>query len=375
MKNVILFYDINKINFVNYIHDILKVMALRNDCRVLLAYEEDSCDAKSDEALSHYEMFKVNAWNRIQTLFTEYSPSLVVVNAQRIPDSLLIACSKVRGVPTLMIQHGMYNGFLARQPSLFFGKLAKTFKYFWYALNIGVETKKNPITVALQLVLVFVGNKSSKWLADNVPEIFADTVHVYGDYWIEYHRDFLGYRPEITKFVVTGYPKLKIKLRTDSQYDVCYIAQTLVEDGRASPEQMLTTYNLLTRLNYNCSLITKLHPRSDSLMFDKCGLDVTDELPAAKVYLGHYSSLLATPLSQGKQVCLLPINGHEIPAYFLEACTVVNSEEEVLAKVSENNARSDRDISHVFSHPMPAEDHVDVILSLCRSSGHCIPIN
>ena len=368
MKNVILFYDINKINFFNYIHDVLEVMALRSDCRVLLVYEEDSCDAKSEEALRQFESVKVNVWSKIQRVLYEHAPSLVVVNAQRIPDSLLIACSKAAGVPTLMIQHGMYNGFLARQPSLFVGKLAKTFKYFWYALNIGVVTRKNPISVAFQLMMVFVANKSSSWLSDNLPEIFADTVHVYGDYWIEYHRDFLGYRSERTQFVVTGYPKLKTEPSKGSKYDVCYIAQTLVEDGRASSEQMLPTYKLLMSLNNSCSLVAKLHPRSDGAVFNEYGLEVADELPEARVYLGHYSSLLATPLAQGKRVCLLPVSGHEIPSYYLEAGTLVNSTEEVLANVSEKRARRGRDISNVFSCPIPAEEHVDIILSLCQTT-------
>src|SRR5690606_2224474 len=51
------------------------------------------------------------------------------INAQRIPDDMVVLAARKEGVPTFMLQHGMYIPFLRREPSFFLRRLAKSVRF------------------------------------------------------------------------------------------------------------------------------------------------------------------------------------------------------------------------------------------------------
>ena len=97
-------------------------------------------------------------------------------------------------------------------------------------------------------------------------------------------------------------------------------------------------------------MIVKRHPRSFNKIYEDYGLETTNILPNAEVFIGHYSSLLAMPIAAGKKVALIPLDGHEIPNYF-KRCSYEskNSKDviDVLSKPSKVNK-----INEVFEFPL-----------------------
>ena len=54
---------------------------------------------------------------------------------------------------------------------------------------------------------------------------------------------------------------------------------------------------ILEELNDNYSVVVKRHPRSLDEVYEEYGLDTTDVVPDADIFIGHYSSLLALPMA------------------------------------------------------------------------------
>lgn len=107
--------------------------------------------------------------------------------------------------------------------------------------------------------------------------------------------------------------------RTPMQKDkICYIAQTLVEDGRMDRADYKHIIDGLATA-FGERLMIKLHPRSDKTIFEKvlaCGGSLHMDFPICGTYLGHYSSLLALAANENSKVYLLEVNNEEIPSYF-----------------------------------------------------------
>lgn len=358
MTKSIVFYDINQINFYKYIPELLNYLRKDSSLNILLIYEEATSDQNALNFLNNFKLKKINLFNNLNELINS-STGLFVVNAQRIPDSLLVAYAKKQNVPTLMIQHGMYNGHLKRTTSLFMKKASKAIKYLLYSLKIGLILRKNPILVSLKFMQTFIGYSSYKLKLKEFKSIYADYVHVYGEYWVKYHQDFFGYN-ENSKFEIVGYPELR-NINFSDKVEVCYIAQTLIEDGRCAFENFAPILSQLSLLSNRYKLVVKRHPRSSDDIYIKAGLEIIDELPDADIYIGHYSSLLAIPISLKKKVALIPLSGHIIPEYFLRNSFVFNSAHDIQIALKTN--KNQTDLHDVFSQPISVHKQAQQIKS------------
>ena len=357
----ILVYDINQINFFKYIPDLLIELANEENFEIILCYEEDTDNSKANEFLTNFINIKVGLFKSIKSILNLYNIDLVIVNAQRIPDSLVVSYANKLKIPTLMIQHGMYNGYLKRNHELYYRKLFKTFKYLIYSFQIGVISKKNVFKTALNFILAFSFNKSYQKLFKNYDLIYTNQVHVYGNYWVDYHKNFFGYTINRTEFKITGYPEL-LNSFSNRKVNFCYIAQSLYEDGRISLKDISNTLEILKNLNKKHSLIVKRHPRSLDIIYQGYNLELTDDIPDSDVYIGHYSSLLALPITKGKKLAIIPIEGHSIPEYFKNNSKFVNSDSELVTFLKEKSISNN--LNDVFSFPISSTEHKNIVIAL-----------
>ena len=356
-----LFYDINRLNFFKYTPTLLEELSKDASIKVVLCYEEDTKDAKALEFLNRFENISVGLFKSIKSVVRKHKPDIVVVNAQRIPDSLLVAYANKRNIPTVMIQHGMYNGHLKRVNELYIRKLYKTFKYILYSMQVGLVTKRNPITTALKFIKTFSLRQSYKDLFEDNELIYSQNVHVYGNYWVDYHTSFFGYSADRSKFEVVGYPELSRKL-SDEKINFCYIAQSLYEDGRITTQELGKALTILKTLSKEASLVVKRHPRSIDKLYEDFDLPITNSMPDADVYIGHYSSLLALPMALGKKVGLIPLEGHDIPDYF-EMCGHMTSTADELTALLHGDFDA-KDINQVFEFPKSSKEYKELLLSI-----------
>ena len=363
-KKVFLFYDINQINFYKYIPGLLKSLKRDQNIEVLLCYEEELDDESILEFLSHFTNIKVGLFNSILSVFKKYQVDLVVVNAQRIPDSLCISFANKNHIPTLMIQHGMYNGHLKRKNDLYIRKLYKTFKYFLYSLMIGRICKRNQFLTLIKFILTFSFRKSYAKYFSGYSELYAKNIHVYGSYWIDYHKKFFGYDEKLSSFNIVGYPELVGRFE-EKKVDFCYIAQSLFEDGRSSQRELSAVLKILAKINQTHSLVIKRHPRSFDKIYEDYGLQTSNTLPDAEVFIGHYSSLLAMPIAAGKKVALIPLDGHDIPNYF-KRCAYESKNSNDLIDILSKHSKSNK-INEVFEFPIKHDDHLHLLLSIIEN--------
>lgn len=359
MNQKILFYDINATNFYKYIPNLLEYFDSLGNCEILLVFDEKPND-QARSFINKFKTQKVSFSNTIKKIVKDFNPNLVVVNAQRIPDTYLISYSKSLGIKTVMIQHGMYNGFLERNKSMYLLKLLKAIKYLIYSIKIGFIIGANPIFTAFKFVKIFQFGNSYNKLLSKYDLLFVEKIQVYGNYWIDYHKSFFGYKSENTEFQIIGYHELNNDFNKSRKFKYCYIAQTLFEDGRIERELIDEVVNFLARLKTKGSLIVKRHPRSrDSLYLSK-GLEITNEFYEADFYIGHYSSLLALPIFKRKKIILLPLKNHIIPNYFTDNSFVFNNwkiNNEIPNLNFENNS-----IDNVFSKPVSIKKQYELLI-------------
>ena len=155
--------------------------------------------------------------------------------------------------------------------------------------------------------------------------VTADVCLVYGSYWKDYHINNYGYKKDAIKIVGTpdldgvdleNEPNIETRLKNKT---FCYVAQTLVEDGRLTRSSMeIFVKNLSKHINQiNGELLIKLHPRSDKSLYADldCKFKYCNKFPVADIYLGHYSTMIIRGIAHSEKFILINFPGHEIPIY------------------------------------------------------------
>ncbi|WP_028110644.1 hypothetical protein [Ferrimonas futtsuensis] len=254
-------------------------------------------------------------------LLNSYQIDRLMVTAQRIPDSAVIACCKKLGIKTIMYQHGLYIPFMKREASLFYKNIIKTIRYALYAKIVGELSGESSIDTLRKFLNIFVFGKNYRQAGISLDKVNVDKVLVYGTHWKSYHNEQYGYL-DSSQVVVgapdfDGWPRVGLKPVSG---EVCYVAQTLVEDGRlARPlmEDFLRKLSFAVRKS-GLSLVIKLHPRSDMSLYEdfvEFAKFESSNFPQSHIYIGHYSSILSKATFVTDKICLIDFPGHDIPSY------------------------------------------------------------
>jgi len=299
-------------------------------------------------------------------------PQMVVIFAHRLPDMAVLVAAKQLGIPTVYYQHGLYIPFMRRTVGLFFANALKTLRYASYAISIGLNSGPGGISGLLSFIKIFLFGHNIRDAGLPIDKITADTCLVYGDHWVDYHIEQYGYSKNAIK--VVGTPDLDgVDLESSRTLDnssledkFCYVAQTLVEDGRLARSVMENfLQNLAGQIkSYDGELLIKLHPRSDRSLYQllDCDYKFCDEFPAAHIYIGHYSTILIRGLAYSEKFVLINFEGHKIPEYILMlANEVVESDDKSsLNKAIESLRVSSKDIRALIEKRKQISSYFDV---------------
>ena len=267
-------------------------------------------------------------------------PQVIIIFAHRLPDMAILIAAKQLGIPTVYYQHGLYIPFMRRTLGLFFSKALKTIRYAFYAMSVGSITGTGRIAGFISFIKLFIFGYDIREVGVPVEKITADKCLVYGDYWIDYHVNQYGYSKNAIKIV--GAPDLdgvdlegsKILDNSSLENRFCYVAQTLVEDGRLERSVMENfLQNLAGQIkSSNGELLIKLHPRSDKSLYIslECNYKFCEKFPAADIYIGHYSTILIRGIAYSEKFLLINFEGHEIPEYIrMLANEIVESDDKL----------------------------------------------
>jgi hypothetical protein len=312
------------LRFPMWLHSILE----RHVTDLKVVYFFDDLDCPLDEVVrrlpKNASVLKVEDLNHrgIIKLLDDARLDRLVVMAQRIPDSCFVSTAKSLGIPTIMYQHGLYVPFMKRQRSLFVQNLFKTFRFVKYAFVTASVINVNRFWLLMQYLRMFVLGHALDEVRFPSNLINADIVLIYGDYWREYHKQNFGY--STAQQYIVGAPDFsdvgELVTKETAYNSVCYIAQTLVEDGRLPRTAMLSFISNLSQAvtKSGLHLNVRLHPRSDLSLYEGLPKETVlskTEFPKNVGYIGHYSSILAKAAFLSDNIILVDFPGHVIPDY------------------------------------------------------------
>lgn len=330
----ILFFEIREeslLRFPLWLSKALKLLSDEIELMFLVTEEVgDQVKCVVEDSLGPVEFYK-SSWKSSVAAFEkqlkEIKPTMVVIFAHRLPDMALITAARKLDIPSVYYQHGLYIPFMSRSFSLFINNFLKSIKYALYAMSIGYENGVGRLSSLLSYVEAFVFGKNSLEKYLSIDKIVANKCLVYGDYWKSYHIEHYGYSPE--NIMIVGTPDLdgidleslpnSINQKKESEF--CYVAQTLVEDGRLDRVKMqIFLKNLAAGVKSGGGkLLIKLHPRSDLSLYDDldCKYECCENFPISDVYIGHYSTILIRAVAYSEKFLLVNFEGHTIPEYIL----------------------------------------------------------
>ena len=274
-----------------------------------------------------YESSYIPSVSSCRDQIAKIRPQVIIIFAHRLPDMALLIAAKQLGIPTVYYQHGLYIPFMRRTVGLFFSRALKTLRYAFYAISVGSNSGNGGISGFLSFIKMFIFGHNIREVGLPVEKMTADICLVYGDHWVDYHVEHYGYKKNATRIV--GTPDLDgIDLDSSKALDssclankICYVAQTLVEDGRLQRSVMMNfLQNLAGQIkSFDGELLIKLHPRSDKSLYNSldCNYKFCEEFPAANIFIGHYSTILIRGVAYSEKFLLINFKGHKIPEYIL----------------------------------------------------------
>ena len=174
---------------------------------------------------------------KIKLILKNYPALSLTTIAQRIPDMWILSLFNHLSIPTSIVQHGLWSDKLQRVA--FFSLITQKFSKFIYYLS----TQKKYLNLIKFLFFYTLKDLYDFLLKENktIPEtnyldndmIRSKKVFSFDKSWDDYYVMKYGYN--IKNLIYIGNPDLMLLKEIDinkQENSVCYICQSLVEDGR-----------------------------------------------------------------------------------------------------------------------------------------------
>lgn len=317
------------------------------------SYVVNELEEKSTQEIRKYSFIELvcfGSFNRkkINAFLEKQQPDFLFIDAMNISNEVWIALCHERGIKVYLYPHGFEVENLYYKSSQIIGKLKKVLRYCYAVWNISIQLHLPYIKTLLQYVdFIRKGSPLKGTYLDN-PRLYPDTVFVYSNYYKGFWDRKYGIRGvnyvQIMPFDFTLVDDILAKPEEDA---LCYITQTLCEDGRFSQEEfehLLESYREVAK-SVN-KFIVKLHPRVDAGLYDRIfegmsNVEIRRDFPHCKAYLTHYSSMVYTGVLSSGNVIIHELPGQPTATVFADvASTVVHSTEDI---VTEYNRLSSQD--------------------------------
>ena len=288
---------------------------------------------------------------KLDPIVKKHPPHAFICIGLRIPDILLICYFNKLNVNTYMVQHGLFIKHLTRIPFVYHiaSKFSQFRNYFIYSYHISNIIQKPFYNTVKDLFSFFIGGKGR--FADlpiaKSTNLISTTVFAFDKLWNEYYFKY-GYKP--SQFVYFGNPDYSLVhevLKNDLEDAICYICQTLVEDGRYLRKDYIEFIGQLKTNLKGRKVYLKLHPRSDLDLYKKFEDDdfvLTREFKNCYTFLGHYSSLLEVSHQLGRNVILWDLENHPIPKNYYKYSDFVTKDFEELRNYLSQDLKGDFEI-------------------------------
>jgi hypothetical protein len=357
MKKYIYFYDLNEKLLDRYPAKISQeILSQHSDAEFVYLhserYEKKGNPDKLPEG-SKVVYLPTLSMAKIRKLFKIHPPAVFITIGMRLPDILMLSFFNKHQVPTYMVQHGLFIKHLERIPLhlVIRQKLIKFTQYLIYSYKISRVLEKSFLKMLYELYLYFIkgSHKIPQLKHINSSLILAKTAFIFDDYWKKYYIFTYGYSEE--HFHKIGNPDfliLKQLKSVEQENAVCYICQSLVEDGRYLRSDFMSYIKEIEEnLAGDVKVYFKMHPRSRMELYEQLNtnkINFTNDFPNCKFYLGHYSSLLAVA-HDISQVIIWNLKRHQAPEEFVKYADLISNDWEevrsfIRSKQKENTLKT-----------------------------------
>lgn len=276
----------------------------------------------------------------IEKYILKYPPAVFITIGLRIPDIFLLGYFNRISVKTYMVQHGIFTNHLQRISifRLIIAKASKFFQYLRYSYEISKIANVKFIRLLKELFQFYFQGKKDFPELETIKNsnLISEVAFIFDKSWENYYQPKYGYGKSSFKYI--GNPDYQLITNFDTtpiEDSVCYICQSLVEDGRYLKENYIEFLNSLKETFRGEKLYLKLHPRSKLELYEEFESEnfiLTNEFINCHTYIGHYSSLIELSYQLGRNVILWKLKDHDIPENFKQYASIISNDwEEILS--------------------------------------------
>tara|TARA_B110000879_G_C11182255_1_gene519073 strand:- start:138 stop:1247 length:1110 start_codon:yes stop_codon:yes gene_type:complete len=304
-------FDTSSVNICRFNREII-----RSHCHEYIAYVDDPdlCEPIDDGKC----LLVCSGWWRVTKFirhFRDNNISVIIVSGQRPADLRVLLAANALNIPIVYKMHGLYIPYMKRSIRFFLDQFSKSVRTLFYLIDVAMYTRDLSISFGMFMSFVF-GRPRKIWASSELLRIEVGLI--WSDYWEAWHKKYWAMDPKIGWLIMGNPDTLKFKKVRLKNDPIAYVYQTLVEDGRIDSKLMMEFYDSLERLSkvMNQTVVVKWHPRGDmgirrSLI--SRGFKICDDFPEAKIYFGHYSSLLGLVPVMDAHVIVYELDGHPTP--------------------------------------------------------------
>jgi hypothetical protein len=324
-------FDISSVNISRYNSELLNSYSEQ-----YIAYVDDPEMCVGTKSSKEEVLVLSGGWSirKIMHSFKNYGVSIIIISGQRPADFRFIIAANSLGIPIVYKMHGLYVEHVKRHIVFYFSNIKKTLRTIAYLYDISLFTKSIATSKGILLSFIFGDNRKS-WM--NLENLRVDYALAWSEYWISWHELHWGMNPRHGWRVIGNPDSVKFRTNKVEVHGLCYIYQTLVEDGRISKSTMESFYDNLAEIAHKKKTVVnvKWHIRGDTSIrtsLERRGFRIYDAFPIGRIYVGHYSSLLGLIPVVGGSLFVFELKGHKTPTPIAKCATLVTDNIETLAK-------------------------------------------
>lgn len=301
----------------------------------------------------------------IQKYLKKQNPNAVVFEAFRIYDMLWTVIAKNLGIRVYGCQHGFEIMNLYYKPKILIDQFVKSIRIFLALYNLSKLLHKSFSKILHQFSIYFFTGCSLKNTDFNNSLLYPDHLFIYSNYYRDFWKNKFNISFELMS--TTGPPDLmmlnEIKKKTKIA-GCCYLAQTIVEDGRMPIKDfnnLLDEYKEIAQGFEN--FIIKMHPRGNRKIYAELNklenVELVWEYPNCEYYLTHYSSTAFVAYYITPKVLLHELDGQPTPDIYKQfGFNIVNDSSQILSTFKDDTLFSKNKLNSILENiaPIP-NDH------------------
>lgn len=250
-----------------------------------------------------YQVRKFRSFNykRIEKELERISPDILFIDAMNVYNQLWnVICNK-KNIPIYLYPHGFQIDNLYYNKSELISKITKVLRYTYGIYNISRLTK----TPFLKMYLAYTKYiKKGASLVDTAMDnslMYPTTVFIYSEYYKDFWKRKYGIKGVNYEYIMPfDFTLIPGVMKKTQEKALCYITQTLHEDGRYTKDQYIELLKSYIPLAESVDkFYLKLHPRVDSKLYEDIfngipSVEIVRDFPHCTCYLTHYSSMAYT---------------------------------------------------------------------------------